>query len=84
MFILDIPGAAKELGHMQQNAIMACPWCNTEGCYASVLGKTVYCDSRRFLEMNDPMRRETCFPSNCTETRPPPRPRDMNRVNQIS
>ncbi|KAK6186911.1 hypothetical protein SNE40_006171 [Patella caerulea] len=84
MFILDVPGAAKELGHMQQNAAIACPRCYSQGMYCKTLSKMVYLESRRFLESDHRLRLEgNSYPDQATETRPPPESRTKKAETQI-
>ena len=62
-YVLDFPAIGKYLQQPVAGAIKACPFCEIQGCYCFSLKKTLYRDSRRYLEQEDQLRIRTTFSS---------------------
>lgn len=60
-YVLDFPAISKVLHQPGAGAAVACPWCGIAGCFVHSLKKTVYLQSRRYLEDGDPLRNSPDF-----------------------
>ena len=63
-YVSDFPAIVKILQQPVADAIKACPFCKIQGRCCFSLKKTVYRDSRRYLEQEDKLRiSSTCSSS---------------------
>ena len=63
-YVSDFPAIVKILQQPVADAIKACPFCKIQGCCCFSLKKTVYRDSRKYLEQEDKLRiSSTCSSS---------------------
>ncbi|CAG2194485.1 unnamed protein product [Mytilus edulis] len=56
-----------ELVQLKEGLATSCSHCTVDGIHSSMLDNTSYPGGRRFLDINNPLRQDTTFPSGATE-----------------